>query len=453
MVVRIALVMGAWLAPLRAYAGNDDGILLGNDAALAGGAVVSSVNDGSALWYNPAGLALSNRDSVDVGASAFALRRYKMPGLISADGADQGDANFTEIVTIPSALTYVRRFGGGTVGGLALFASEVSDYALRTSLRVPIGTVVEGTFISIDADFQLLLAQETARYHLAAGLATKLPRGFTFGASLFGDYYDESGLAQTSARYSFTGQPISAQVESTYAQSKVLGYHLRVGMMYQATAALRLGLSVQSPGVYFYRTTRVTAVASATNPDDAGDLQLESGSADESDSEVGVGLYSPVRVRFGGSYELLGGIVSLEGDVASKLTNQDLEVRRTFTWNVRAGARFPISKTMHVGAGLFTDRGSERTDQWGAGNIDFYGATIGGSYDNVRWLAPDEASVASPATRSGLTFSSTVALRYAYGVGKLPGQVLTAPNYTAETRAVELGVHEITLHLGSGVYF
>ena len=139
-----SLARPLWVAvllalPLRARAGNDDGILLGNDAALTAGAVVATVNDGSALWYNPAGLAMSTKDSIDVGASAFALRRYDMPGLIRADGGSGGDASFTEIVSIPSALTYVRRFSVNTVGGLALFASEVSDDSLRTSLTVPIG--------------------------------------------------------------------------------------------------------------------------------------------------------------------------------------------------------------------------------------------------------------------------------------------------------------------------
>jgi SAM-dependent methyltransferase len=38
-------------------------------------------------------------------------------------------------------------------------------------------------------------------------------------------------------------------------------------------------------------------------------------------------------------------------------------------------------------------------------------------------------------------------------VGQLPGQYLAAPDYTAETRAVDLSIHEFTVHLGSGVYF
>lgn len=448
------LLVSAHVAPARVLAGNDDGILLGNDAALMGGAVVSTVNDGSALWYNPAGLALASENSVDVGASAFALRRYNMPGLISADGGRGGDASFTEIVSIPSALTYVRRFSPRTVGGLALFASELSDYSLRTSLSVPIGAVTDaGTFFTIDGNIKLLLTQEAARYHLAGGLATSLPRGFSVGFSLFGDYYDESGLTQASSTYTVMGQPVTSRIDSAYAQTKVLGFHLRAGVVYQPSPLLKLGLSVQTPGVYFYQSGRITSVVSNTEPGADGNLLLETESSDVSASEVHLGLYSPVRLRFGGAYSIAGGTVTLEGDVQSKLSDSEIGIEREFVWNLRAGARYPVGKTLHVGAGFFTDRGSQRKDQWGAGAIDFYGATLGGQYDSVRWLASDEKAADGTPKRSGLTFSSTVALRYAYGSGKLPGQSLQAPDYTAVTQATDLTVHELTVHLGSGVYF
>lgn len=449
---------GVWMLCLSAMAtvakaGNDDGILLGNDAALTAGAVVASVNDGSALWYNPAGLALSDKESVDVGATAFALRRYNMPRLISADGGSGGNASFTEVVSIPSALTYVRRFNNDFVGGLGLFASQLDDYALRTSLKVPIGTVVDGSFVSIDGDIKAILTNEAARYHLSAGLAGRLPRGFSIGASWLGDYYDESSLQQGSQTYSVFGKTVTQDANMAFVQTKILGFHFRGGVVYEPTSSVRLGLSIQSPGFYFYRSGRVTALATRVTPDASGNLQLETESADATLREVSLGVYSPLRVRLGGSLDVAGGTISLEGDVQSKLDNEELGVHRRASWNLRAGARFPISSTLHVGAGVFTDRGAERKDALGAGNIDYYGATFGGQYDNVRWLAGDDKPGAVPTKRAGLTFSSTVALRYAYGKGKLAGQSLQAPDFAAVPEAVSISAHELTLHLGSGVYF
>lgn len=441
-VLRAAALLAVALLPARVRAGNDDSILLGNDAALVGGAVVSSVNDGSALWYNPAGLARAGRDSVDVGASAFALRRYRMPGLITADGGRGGDASFTEIVSIPSALTYVRRYGK-SVAGLGLFASQVGDYTLRASLNVPIGAVVDG-------QLRVLLNEERARYHLAGGWATRLPHGFGFGASLFGDYYDQSSFAQVSAQYAAASNPVGVAVSSAYTTSKALGLHLRVGMTYDPRPNLRFGLSVESPGVYFYRSTRETSIETQTALDEQGALQLATQSVDRSTSQGGLGLYTPVRVRIGGSGELAGASWSLEGDVQSRVHDTGIDVDRKFVWNLRAGSRFRLNERLQLGVGLFTDRGSDKTDQWGAGNSNFYGATVGGQYETVRWLASRDGSGDK---RAALTFSSTVALRYAVGFGKLPGERITMPDYESITRAVDITVQEITLHLGSGIYF
>jgi hypothetical protein len=87
-------------APRGALAGNDDGVLLGNDAALVGGAITAVVSDGSALWYNPAGVAHARSlDTLDVSASAFVLRRYHMAGLLTATDGGKEDASTTEVVS------------------------------------------------------------------------------------------------------------------------------------------------------------------------------------------------------------------------------------------------------------------------------------------------------------------------------------------------------------------
>jgi hypothetical protein len=435
---RAVFTLAVLLAASRARAGNDDSILLGNDAALVAGAVVSNANDGSALWYNPAGLARAGQDSVDVGASAFALRRYKIPSFLRAEGGRGGDASFTEIVSIPSALTYVRRWGSSVVG-LGLFASQVADYTLRASLGLPVAAVADGRL-------RLLLNQESARYHLALGWGMKLPRGFALGAALFGDYYDDASFGQFSFDLAAATNPLGAYVQSSYTLMKALGFHARIGVTYEPLASLRFGLSVETPGVYFYRSGKETGIETQTALDEQGQFQLGTNVVDRSYGGASLGLYSPLRVRFGGSTEVGPTTLALEGDVQSKVKDSALDVDRKLVWNLRAGARWVVSETLRLGAGFFTDRGSERTDAWGAGNIDFYGGTIGGQYEKVRWLASEDGK------KAGLTFSSTLALRYAIGKGKLPGERLNE-DLDSETRGVGITVNEITVHLGSGVYF
>jgi hypothetical protein len=433
-----ALILLLLLGTSRARAGNDDSILLGNDAALVAGAVTSNSNDGSALWYNPAGLASAAPSSVDVSASAFALRRYKMPGLISAEGGHGGDASFTEIVTIPSAVTYVRRWGGSVVG-LGLFASQVQDFTLRASLGLKVAGV-------LDANVRMLLNEESARYHLAGGWGKKLPRGFSVGAALFGDYYDDAQFAQVSGDYRVTGTPFGVYVSSSYAQEKSLGLHARLGVGYEATPALRFGLSVETPGVSVYHSGRTSGIETQTAPDDQGQQQLATVTQERSYGDAHVGLYAPLRVRFGGSVDVGAATLALDGDVQSRVKDSELGVDRRFVWNLRAGARWQLSETLRLGAGLFTDRGSDRKDAAGAGNVDFYGGTLGGQYEKVRWLASETGK------KEGLTFSSTLALRYAVGTGKLGGVRFNA-ELAEQDRAVRITVNEVTVHLGSGVAF
>ena len=109
----------------RAHAGNDDGVLVGNDAALMAGAVTATVVDGSALWYNPAGLAAARVDTVDVSGSAFVLRTYHAKELLSGADGSNSDAKVTEIVSVPSALTFVRKLAPGLNVGAGTLGNKV----------------------------------------------------------------------------------------------------------------------------------------------------------------------------------------------------------------------------------------------------------------------------------------------------------------------------------------
>ncbi len=71
-----------------AFAGNDDENLLGTEAALTGGAVTATVSDGSAVYYNPAGIAAGTQDKLDVSGSAYTARpgTWKLHGVSLRSG-------------------------------------------------------------------------------------------------------------------------------------------------------------------------------------------------------------------------------------------------------------------------------------------------------------------------------------------------------------------------------
>ncbi|MCH2108982.1 MAG: hypothetical protein MK135_06605, partial [Polyangiaceae bacterium] len=93
----------------------------------------------------------------------------------------------------------------------------------------------------------------------------------------------------------------------------------------------------------------------------------------------------------------------------------------------------------------------------GVGPYDFYGVACGAEIGNVYRLKEGEKS-------DKIRFSTTIGLRYAYGVGKV-GNVEIPPFYdlieriaTGQEETVVYGeskayAHEVTINIGGGLYF
>jgi hypothetical protein len=140
---------------------------------------------------------------------------------------------------------------------------------------------------------------------------------------------------------------------------------------------------------------------------------------------------------------------SVEGELQPPHTEGELGVERELTFNVRAGAMVPVTRTLQLGFGAFTDRSPEEAplsilEQ----RLDFYGLTAGVRLDSAHGLAATERT-------TSLVFSTTLALRYTYGVGEVGGfEFESQPTGSpGENRAASAHVHDLGIHLGSTVYF
>src|SRR6187551_1275135 len=139
--LRRTFVVGTFLGiALRAglaQAGNDDEVLVGTDAVMTGGAVTAVAHDGSALWYNPAGLDALTTQQVDVSGTAYTLRVWEVPEYLEAPDGQTADGDTTEAVTVPSAITFVRQVSSKWSAGVGYFLSRWSDIRGHSEVDFP----------------------------------------------------------------------------------------------------------------------------------------------------------------------------------------------------------------------------------------------------------------------------------------------------------------------------
>lgn len=430
------------LSPSAALAGNEDGIFVGNDAAMAGGAVTSTTNDGSALFYNPAGLAVVEGNTVDVSASAFIVRVYEIPGLLSTDAGDSADADFTEFVTVPSAISYARALSDRVKLGAGIFVPYSNNLILRSTLDVPAGEP--------PSSWVAALGVNHSRYHGALGAAFVVSPRLRVGVALHGiyDWATVSSLLSGGILDSSQDMPFAARrfaEEAVLVEGTTLGAQLRWGLQWQLLDHVRLGVSFQSP---VYSVAVAVTASSAVGVATAEGDQFAGESVDDASFEFE--QLKASRTNVGLSYTWGEHFVGLDGSYQSRLFNADISGSEEPVFNLRFGAKFRTTERLFVGAGLFTDLSDQpEPREYVDTKMDFVGGTAGIEFGNAYELAEKEEP-------ESLRFSTTLAVRYAHGQGRVGGVRVEEPTeLDQEIRfpAVKVNVHELSLHLGSGLYF
>src|SRR6476620_12797955 len=104
-----------------AHAGNDDAVLLGNQAILTGGAVTAIVSDGASAWFNPAGLGHATRNQLDVTGSVYGLNIYSAKALLVLPDGNSADAKVIDWGLVPSVLSFTRTWSDDVVVSFGLF--------------------------------------------------------------------------------------------------------------------------------------------------------------------------------------------------------------------------------------------------------------------------------------------------------------------------------------------
>jgi hypothetical protein len=442
----VAAGLGVLLsATSAARAGNYESFFLGTEAALQGGATTATARLGTAIWYNPAGLARVDRSAIDASVTAFSLSLGQNVDLASTlPGSEATRLKAVAFDVVPAALTYARQlsFGGG---GFGLFVPEQNTQLLRTRLRAPGATGEGARELSVD------IYSRQQSYHGGPAFGFSLGPRLDLGGALFVVYRNSLDNSSLAGALDTAGTPIlltvhTAQDEQTFGIQPVAGVQVHPG------AGWELGFVVRLPTLRVFRQSQAIEMSLLATPaiadappafvDDFGE-----------DSGFAGGVMAPLQMHLGVASEIAGGQLSLDGSYRAPYSNAALGIDERAVFNLRVGGRIPTSENVTLGAGLFSDRAADRlADNPDGRRIHYYGASFGIQLD-TKYGVISRAGVTLP-REEPLIFRTTLAVSYLLGVGELERIQLREDDAgMVDIEAVQQHVvdHQIVLHLGATV--
>jgi hypothetical protein len=429
--------IGAVSAPSAvARAGNEEGVLIGNEAAMSGGTVTAVIDDGTAVWFNPAGLAHITRTQLDASGSATQLRIAETPELLSSASGVSADGGYYELNGIPSAVTGARQLEPGLVAAFGIFVPSLVGHTDRVRLEDSAG--------GAPTTFQLVQQENVQQYYGGVSIAYAASPDVRIGATLFGLYRQASTVSQF---FGGRGGP-DGFVDGASALSSLqsAGVAVSVGLQWEMVENLELGVSLRSPALQLgvLRRSTFTEISASS---DVGVI-FEPG--DDMGLVPRVDLVTPTQLRVGLVYRLDRGWIGVDADVSHELSSPELGIDRRWLVNVRVGGRYEIDPGVSIGAGLFTDLSPiQRIQNYGETRADFLGGSLGFELHTPHRMAEGEQAPT-------IVFSQTFALRYALGIGTIGGLRFdtTQPGATdVSINATRTTVHELALYVGSGLDF
>lgn len=435
----LALVLAA--AP--ALAGNDDEILVGNGAALVGGAVVCTVRDGSSVWYNPAGIGGTTRSQLDASTSVYSLRMYSAPGFLRTPQGESQDLAVKEFVTVPVQISFVRPLSDAITVGLGYFQPRATRLIANVRFDTHAGDYPSTWTVDGISEYSEYV------FGAALGFVPSATLRFGVGGLLRWDSLTESVTVFGMVRDGDAARH-TVQVGQLRTQD-LFGVEPTAGVQWDVTPRLTLGLNVRGPrlGLHNQGTTssQTSLGTTVTTP-----AMLDAASETDGVASAAMSWLRLGRYYGGASYRWNAVKLNVEGDIQPGWSNPGASIARHFTWNARVGATYDATKAVTLGVGLFTDRAA--TDETEGSLVgqrtDFYGGSVGVRFSNEHLLAASEPV-------DSLIFTTVFALRYAHANSTSEAMIVDPSQddilELLDVNETALDINELAFYVGGGLAF
>ncbi|MEY4547806.1 MAG: hypothetical protein RL685_4001 [Pseudomonadota bacterium] len=424
-----------------ALAGNTDSFYLGNEAALQGGASAATARGGTSLWYNPAGLARLEHDSIDGSMTALSLSLGQDIDLDSAlPESEARRLKSSTFAVVPASLSYTRRFGFGGVG-VGLFVPNQEKDVLRTRLRAPSANGGPSVELSVDGYTQL------QDYYAGAAFGLSLSPFIDVGAALFATFRSELTILGVSAVLDLPMETATVMQHST-EDTQDLGLQPVLGVQLHPGAGWDAGLVLRMPVLRLYALSQTVGMNLLTR-----EMEEAPVFQDDFDEQNGFSstVLQPLRAHAGLARQLGAGLLALELSYQLPQKNDTIAADRRGVFNVRLGGQVRASETWTLGGGVFSDRSADRLTQDSDGrDVDYYGISVGAQRDTPYGVVSRDGLPASAGRL--LIFRTTVVLSYLLGTGQIQRLELGQDaNGTSQLEARNQDVidHQIILHFGA----
>jgi long-chain fatty acid transport protein len=354
---RIGLATAAVLAFLAAAANGEDGryrsYIIGERAAGMGGAAVAIGSGVDAAYYNPAGLANAEKDSLSLTANLYGIQEEKVDSAFYPDD----DINSRSVATIPASISLVRRMNEQMVLGFSVLEP---DYHTCDEIL----TRGHGKHLyNYSANEKSLWFGPSA--------AWKCDNGISIGLSVFGTYnYNKEDISLTLNEYDVT-------VRQAFKEHSVDLLAL-FGVQWRSEEGWAAGASVQTPSLHLWdsATLAMTQLGQSFYSDDLDaehrlPFQIAIGVGRQVAREYGFGLdvtYHPSM-----SYTALG-----VNDEYAGLEDQKLSRKQVVDFSL--GGEYYFAGQYPLRGGVYTAFSAaddiEDSREIATRDVDLYGATL-----------------------------------------------------------------------------